>query len=233
MSVNLLSFSISWSIPSELSSREPWFSYEVGAVVFTSFLLIAFARLARPNIYASLSVGMVKVGSVRTHIRETFPIDKRGSILLLLNYMISTGLIVYLCLEDTRLWKMDQIMIAAVTPFALFAGALISIRATGWLTGEYEVLKAPLIMKVLGAQSIGLVYFVCALVWVLNPNYQEILIQVVVWVFVLESFIRIIKSVLVVYGQRVSWYYIILYFCTLEILPLFVVYYFVMQDFVR
>ena len=88
-------------------------------------------------------------------------------------------------------------------------------------------------MKVLGAQSIGLVYFICALVWVLNPNYQETLIQVVVGAFVIESFIRIIKSVLVVYGQGVSWYYIILYFCTLEMLPLFVVYYFVVQDFVR
>lgn len=233
MSVNFLFSSISLSIPSELSSREPWFSYEVGIVLFTSFLLISFARLARPNIYASLSVGMVKVGSVRTHIRETFPINKRGSILLLLNYMISTGLIVYLCLEDTSVWKMDQMMIAAAIPFALFAGALISIRVTGWLTGEYDVLKAPLIMKVLGAQSIGLVYFICALVWVLNPNYQETLIQVVVGAFVIESFIRIIKSVLVVYGQGVSWYYIILYFCTLEMLPLFVVYYFVVQDFVR
>ena len=233
MSVIFLFSSISLSIPSELSSREPWFSYEVGIVLFTSFLLISFARLARPNIYASLSVGMVKVGSVRTHIRETFPINKRGSILLLLNYMISTGLIVYLCLEDTSVWKMDQMMIAAAIPFALFAGALISIRVTGWLTGEYDVLKAPLIMKVLGAQSIGLVYFICALVWVLNPNYQETLIQVVVGAFVIESFIRIIKSVLVVYGQGVSWYYIILYFCTLEMLPLFVVYYFVVQDFVR
>ena len=229
---NLLFSSMSLSVPSELSSREPWFSYGVGIVLFTSFLLIAFARLARSNIYASLSVGMIKVGSVRTHIRETFPINKRGSILLLLNYLISTGLIVYLCLEDTRVWKTDQFMIAAATPFALFVGALISIRATGWLTGEYEVLKAPMIMKVLGAQSIGLVYFIYALVWVLNPNYQEILIQVVIWTFAIESFIRIIKSVLVVYGQGVSWYYIILYFCTLEILPLYVVYYFVMQDFI-
>ncbi|NRA10524.1 MAG: DUF4271 domain-containing protein [Crocinitomicaceae bacterium] len=232
MSINLFSSSIPLSIPSELSSREPWFSYEVGIVLFTSFLLIAFARLARPTIYASLSLGMIKVGTVRTHILETFPLNKRGSLLLIVNYLLSTGLVVYLCLEDTGVWRMDQLLIATATPFALLMGGLVSMRLTGLITGEYEVLKAPFIMKILGTQSIGLIYFICAMVWVLNPDYKEVLVQVVIWTFVIESILRIIKSILVVYVQGVPLYYIILYFCTLEILPPFVVYYFVMQDFI-
>jgi hypothetical protein len=84
-------------------------------------------------------------------------------------------------------------------------------------------------MKVLGAQTLGLFYFIYALVWVLNSSYHEALLSLIVWTFVLESVLRLIKSVKTVYGHGVSWYYIILYLCTLEILPFFVLFYFGVQ----
>jgi Domain of unknown function (DUF4271) len=232
MLFNLHTSVLSASIPSELATRDSLFSYEVGIVLFVSFLLIAFARLARPNIYLAMSVGMLKTTSVRAHIKETFPLNKMGSIFLLINYLFSSALIVYLCLSNFDLYQLDRIVISLAAPFALLVGNLLSMITTGWLTGEYEVLKAPLIMKILGAQSIGLIYFMCALIWVLNSDYQNILIQVAIWTFIIESALRIFKSIMVVYTQGVSWYYIILYFCTLEILPLFVVYYFVLQNLV-
>jgi len=220
------------SIPSELGARELHFSYEVGMALSLSFLLIAFARLARPNIYVAIGVGLIKTSGLRAHIKESFPLNKKGSILLLINYLLSSSLIVYLCLDNLGLQRIDQLIIALGTPLALLFGNLFSLLATGWVTGESEIFKEPLIMKIIGAQAIGIVYFVCALIWVLNSSYQDVLSQIVIWAFLIESLIRIVKSTLTVYSQGVSWYYIILYFCTLEILPLFVVYYFVLQDFV-
>lgn len=220
------------SIPSELVSREPLFTYEVGIALFASFLLIAFARLARPQIYVAIGIGLLKVNGVRAHIKETFPINKRGSIILLVNHVLASALVTYLWLESFDLDKNNQLFYAFIVPLALLFGGLTSLIATGWLTGEKEIVKAPIIMKIIGAQAIGLVYFGCALVWVLNPSLQDILIQVVIWSFLFESVLRVLKSILVVYTQGVPWYYIILYFCTLEILPLFVVYYFALQNFV-
>jgi len=223
-------FNMPLVIPSELAEREMQFSYEVGIALSVAFLLIAFARLARPNIYFAVGIGLMKTSGLRAHIKEAFPLNKKGSILLLINYLLSSSLIVYLCIERFELNIIDQIVVAVITPFALLFGNLFALGATGWVTGEKEVMKEPIIMKILGAQAIGVIYFICALIWVLNSNYQDVLIQVVIWTFVIESSLRIIKSILTVYGQGVSWYYIILYFCTLEILPLFVVYYFILQD---
>jgi hypothetical protein len=219
-------------IPSELSSRDHLFSYEVGILLSISFLLIAFARLARPNIYAAVSIGMIKTSGLRTHIRETFPLNKRGSILLLVNYLLSTTLVLYLFMDQFQINRLDQLVIAGAAPLVLLVGNIACLRVTGWITGEYNRLKEPVIMKILGAQVLGILYFLCALVWVLNSSYQDVLTQVIIWTFIIESSLRVIKGVTTVYNNGVSWYYIILYFCTLEILPLFVVYYFVLQNFV-
>lgn len=221
------------SIPSELGTREPQFTYEVGIALSVSFLLIAFARLARPNIYMAMGIGLMKTAGLRAHIKETFPLNKNGSVLLLLNYVLSSTLVIYLALESLELERIDHLAIAGIAPLALLLGNLFGLIATGWVTGESDIMKEPLIMKILGAQVIGVVYFICALIWVLNSNYQDVLIQVVIWSFIVETSLRIIKSILTVYSRGVSWYYIILYFCTLEILPLFVVYYFVLKNFIE
>jgi len=51
--------------------------------------------------------------------------------------------------------------------------------------------------------------------------------MIVIVLFNLMNLVRVIKNSIVVIGAGVSWYYIILYFCTLEILPLFVAYHYV------
>jgi hypothetical protein len=84
-------------------------------------------------------------------------------------------------------------------------------------------------MKVVGAQALGVVYFVLTTLWILQPDYVEVIFQAAIWIFIGESIFRILKSVAVVLRQGVTWYYIILYFCTLEILPYLVTYFYVMQ----
>ena len=111
-----------------------------------------------------------------------------------------------------ELEKIDQLAISAFSPIALFGLNLASLRLTGWITKEYEVLKEAVIIKILGAQALGLLYFLCALIWVLNASYQNAIVLVVIWAFIIETIFRVIKSVAMVYSHGVSWYYIILYF---------------------
>jgi hypothetical protein len=86
-------------------------------------------------------------------------------------------------------------------------------------------------MKIVGAQFLGLFYFIVALMWALNPFDQIILINIILWSFLIENSIRLFKSISAVYLQGVSLYYIILYFCTLEIPPIIVFYYFLFGGF--
>ena len=218
-------------IPGELTPKEDNFTFEIGLTLFVAFLFLSFARLVKPGIYGNIGVGMMKVTSLRAFIRENIQLNKRGSLFLLVNYWLSTGLVIHLLLNDYQLEFFQNIIISSITPLILLFGVLASLNLTGWVTGERDVIKDPIIMKILGAQSLGIIYFLCALIWVLNPMYQEIIIQIVVFAFAIELAVRVIKSITVVYARGVSWYYIILYLCTLEILPLFVTYYYGIRNF--
>ena len=210
----------------ELVPREFLYPTEVGIMLGLSFLCITLARIARPSIYFSIFSGMIKTTGVRAHVRESLPLFKRGSMLLILNYLMSSALVIYFFLGEYDVLLDNQVFISTILPFALLVWNILSLLITGWITGEDKSLREPIIMKVLGAQTLGLVYSVYALVWVLNPDYHDALLQLIVWTFIAEGIWRVMKSVKAVYGYGISWYYIILYFCTLEILPLFVLLYF-------
>lgn len=198
--------------------------------MFLCVFLLAAARARQANIYMSVALGMLKGQSLRTFLRDAMPMRGGGALLLLLNYWIATGLVVYLIggyfnWDAVASWTTTILIPLGVLLFPLFALVLSS-----WITGEREVFRAPIAMKLLGAEVLGILYLLCALVWVLRPDTVPITLQVVFWAFIIESSFRIIKSVLVVLRQGVTWYYIILYFCTLEIVPLLVIYHYALQD---
>ena len=217
-------------IPETLTLRDPSFNFAIGMALFASVLLLAVARAAQPNIYAAMATGLLKIKGVRAFMRDAMPLGGRPSLLLIFNYWIAFSLIVFFMGRYYQLEGVNLYILAGAVPPAILLAHLGSMIITGRITGERDVFRAPIVMKLLGAQLLGLVYFICALVWVLQPDYVEITIQVVLWAFLLESGFRIVKSISVVLSRGVSWYYIILYFCTLEILPLFVCYYYVLQS---
>lgn len=217
-------------VPESLEIRDISFNYLVGLALFSSIMLLSLARAAQSDIYASMAVGLVKVFGVRAFLRESLPILGRASLFLLVNYLISGGLVVYLIANYLEFEALDAWILALLVPVLVFMGHLGSMFLTGWMIGAREVFRGPIAMKFLGVQLLGIVYFICALIWVLQPDLVEITIQVVFWAFIVESLFRVIKSISVVLGLGVSWYYIILYFCTLEILPLLICYYLIMQN---
>lgn len=217
-------------IPDALTLRDPSFNFAVGIALFASVLLLATARAVQPNIYAAMATGLLKVKGVRAFMRDAMPLGGRPSILLIVNYWIAFSLIVYFLGKHVAFESINLYLLAGIVPPAILLTHLGSMVVMGRITGERDVFRAPIVMKLLGAQLLGLVYFLCALVWVLQPDYVDITIQVVFWAFLLESGFRIVKSISVVLSLGVSWYYIILYFCTLEILPFLVCYYYVSQN---
>lgn len=217
-------------IPDALTLRDPSFNFAVGIALFASVLLLATARAVHPNIYAAMATGLLKVKGVRAFMRDAMPLGGRPSILLIVNYWIAFSLIVYFLGKHVAFESINLYLLAGIVPPAILLTHLGSMVVMGRITGERDVFRAPIVMKLLGAQLLGLVYFLCALVWVLQPDYVDITIQVVFWAFLLESGFRVVKSISVVLSLGVSWYYIILYFCTLEILPFLVCYYYVSQN---
>lgn len=181
--------------------------------------------------FEALATSVIKVQGVQSYLRESFPLQRRASWLLIANYLISFGLVLFLAKEFSPFKLNYEWWVNLLIPAALLAWAIISMLFVGILTGERQIFIEPLAMKIVGAQMLGIFYFVLALISTLYALDQTLFLQIVVGAFLIESLVRIFKSVVVVMAQGVSWYYIILYFCTLEILPLFVAYYVILKGF--
>ena len=215
----------------EHQARVGNFEYLLGIALFLAFCLIAFASLSRNNLFKSLFVSWWKVQNLKSYLKESLPLNKRGSILLLINYFVSGSILLYLKLLEYEISFSQRILVATIVPFAVFGFGMFSLSFAGIVTGEGSRLQEPQYMRVIGAEVSGLLFFLGALVWMLNIQLVDYIWIAAVAVFIGEFVFRLLKSVAVVFSNGVSWFYIILYLCTLEILPLFVAYYLVMKNF--
>lgn len=221
----------STTIPATLNERAHNFSPLLGILLFVGFVLIALARLSRQSLYKNLLISWFKISGLRAFLKDSLPLQKRGSILLLINYLVSGGILVYLKTSEYEMNEIMHIVLAATLPLALFLLTPVGLLFTGFITGEYSVLRDVFSMKIVGAQILGLFFFLSSLLWMLNIEIIPYVWTGIVALIFLEFVSRIFKSVRFVMLEGVSWYYIILYLCTLEILPLFVAYLLVMKNF--
>ncbi|MDG1331556.1 MAG: DUF4271 domain-containing protein [Crocinitomicaceae bacterium] len=211
-------------IPNELVPRFESLEWFMGYVLFFAFITLAIARFAKASIYESLVLANGKFQGVVSFVRETMPLGKPSSLLLLLNYGLSAGAICYLYLQNTDSIQLSNNAFAFLIPIGILAWNLLSFQLTYWLTGSSGVFEAPMTLKIIGAQFLGLIYFFCAVFWLFVSGQGIMFAQLALILFFAESVFRIVKSVNLVLKRGVSWYYIILYFCTLEILPLLMIY---------
>ncbi|MCH2229072.1 MAG: DUF4271 domain-containing protein [Crocinitomicaceae bacterium] len=218
-------------IPSELTLRDQSITITVGFGLFLSFLLISFAKLIKSDVYSSMIVSLTKINGLRAFTKETYPVNKVDSLILILNYLFSASTILLILFNTDELVVDNKLQYAILIPFLLLIWSVLSMFFVLIITGERQVFIEPFIMKVVGAQLLGLFYFLLSLVFTLNSFDHKLLMEIIIWSFLIESVVRLFKSISVVYLKGVSWYYIILYFCTLEILPLVVAYYYVLGNF--
>ena len=165
-------------------------------------------------------------------MKEDLKIASSGSIALIINYFLIVSTCVFLSIEA----KMDistgkAIFISLGIPTAVFLFQIISLALIGAVTKETKIITAPLLETTVISEFIGFLLFFLALIWVLNPRYTDYFLLTFGFILCLGFLIRFIKSLSSVLRKGVSWYYIILYFCTLEILPFIIVYYYASKNF--
>ena len=125
----------------------------------------------------------------------------------MLIYMLST----YLDFEETYYYLLF--------PLILFSYHQSTLFITGVLTGELKKLKEIFILNTITYQWFGLLTTPILLIWLLHPENSSGLIIFIGTLFGLLYLIRIFKCFLKALQNKLPWYYIILYFCTVEIWP--------------
>ena len=141
--------------------------------------------------------------------------------LILLNYIVSFATCVFLFLyKDENLLEAMSLTIKIVASLTLVQ--LINFRLVFLLSGERAILDSMSAVNKQVWSFGGYLLTILALLWILNQEIQTIFEQLFIAIGFLLIIWRIAKGLILGAQLRYKWYYLILYLCTLEILPLII-----------
>jgi hypothetical protein len=217
-----------------LTSKENGSHFYLGILLFVSFLVLAFVRTSNNKAIISLGVLFLTATDVDQRLKETMRLSSFSSIGLLLNYFLVSFVCNMLLFETIGLFSaVTNLWLSLLIPFSLFVIQFIPIYVFLLISGTNFPIVSFSANTLIGLQLNGLIYTLIALIWILNPQWSFGLMMLFTVLLFLFAVARIIKNSYLVLTEGVAWYYIILYFCTLEILPLFVAFNYIRMNFLN
>jgi hypothetical protein len=205
----------------ELIERNTQMNSYLLVIILLCFAFVGVARVAQPDLIAQTFAGFFKVKRPDSNGFEGSKLQPSMTALIVLNYIISFSTCVFLLLyEQSNM--LETVWLTMKIVFVLTFLQLINFRLVFILSGERSILDS---MSAVNKQiwSFGGFILTCmALLWILNQELQHGFEQLFFIVFSSLIVWRIVKGLLLAAQLRYKWYYLILYLCTLEILPLLI-----------
>lgn len=222
------------SVPTYLTLKGENIAHTVIPLIIISFILISISKFLNPAIFKSLVRLLISTKNFDQIIKEELKLSSVSSIVLIVNYFFTASSCIFLSLYTSIDMNIYQLMVFAFSlPLGIILLQAFSFWSIGWMSKEIKVLTYPVYETFVVIELSGIFLFFTALVWVLNPIYSSIFLKFFILLTLAGYLFRTFKSFFSVLQRGASWYYIILYLCTLEILPLIVIYYYVTNNFIK
>lgn len=219
----------SYEIPSSLSIRSENIAFVASLMLAISFFILAFARLNSKQMVFGMIKAIYKNKQIDKIIQDEYPLNNASSFFLILNYIISTSALLFLCIPTKNNLDPKVVFFLLPIPFLLIFLPWFSLFLVGFISGEKNSVNESKINTFIFAHFAGIIYSLMLLVWTFNIQWSPVFIQIFIWFTLLVWIYRFFRGFIFAINKGITWYYIILYFCTLEILP-FVLIYFALHD---
>lgn len=195
--------------------------YVLGLVFVLCLYVIAIILQDQP--FKNLLLASFKTFSIRSFLKSNFPLYSTSGWLLFIANITATFLVVCRILDEKYggLNSGESIIILGVVLIVLFFWVIILLLLS-WLSGEYKRLVALIEIQFTAIHLLGVGAVILMSLWLVYKIDTSIVLAGFVGVILLVNGLRVIRSIIFSLGTGVKWYYIILYFCTLEIIPLLV-----------
>jgi hypothetical protein len=221
-------------VPEFLEARDSSYIIYLTAICAVSFFFIGLARFYNNKSIPTIFGVYLKQEGVEQILKENFRLNSLSGLTLNLSYFIGSGLCMFLTCRQYWLFSWNtSLIVASIAPFLVFIIETIGILISGLLSGENQKLDGTITNVIIANTLYGILFSVLALIWIMNSEKSTLFALVFSSLFILKLFIRIVKNAFLVFNKGVSWYYIILYFCTLEVLPTLVLYFAVSEGFIN
>lgn len=205
----------------ELIERNTQMNSYLLVIILLCFAFVGIARVAQPDLIGQTFTGFFKIKRPDSNGFEGSKLQPSMAALILLNYIVSFATCVFLFLyKDENLLEAMSLTLKIVA--ALTFVQLINFRLVFLLSGERAILDSMSAVNKQVWSFGGYLLTILALLWILNQEIQTIFEQLFIAIGFLLIIWRIAKGLILGAQLRYKWYYLILYLCTLEILPLII-----------
>lgn len=227
-------------IPMHLDSIFRTDGWILGMMLFIAFLLLALAKRLEPRIFGITLQSFFTLGTPESLQKFEVRFNSTGFILLGFSFLISLWVCFTLYVQhmgtvENASWyvagfELTSIQLATSTLLiilALIVYNFFGLFIASWLTGEKSLIRIFITQSWVNQLFFGFLFFTLGVIWLLNSSASGYFFHAFVYLFAAFYIVRLIKILIASLLESIAWYYIILYLCTLEILPVVVLYYYV------
>lgn len=207
-------------LPQHLIPRSEPESLVVLGLFVVCIFMVALARMRERSIFLYLFQGVFMFKSLEDLSKEDYKTQSPASLLFVIQFLfITAGSVYWLYFLNTPLTDWQR-FIPVLVPAIYFLYQLFISNIATRFSGNPGLLQEFNYFTLLLTQLFGILFLVELFVAYFRP--EPILTWVMIGTYVFYLLFRFIRGFWIVFKQGVPWYYIILYFWTLEILPLLV-----------
>jgi hypothetical protein len=204
-----------------LEPREIWYPSWVVYAIVLAIGIVGLVRVLNNELILGVFACLFIRPTSSTNFRETMALLGKTFWLLLLNYLIISSVFTFLLFQIYE--EADSLNIVLI-PLITFLYPIFSLFFVSLFTGEYKRLKENVQIVSMIFQLIGLILIPLTIILMLNPDYYEFIIYAIIAIYMVFLVVRLFRGASYAMQNKIPWYYIILYLCSLEILPLGVLY---------
>jgi hypothetical protein len=202
----------------------PRYSNGSTLLVVLLFLCVVFVALARLVQQSIVSISIQNSFFFATKENQTgngVRPNKLSRILLSLQFVVISSMFVYWFFVKDN--PNNHFLFFVLMPVGYLLYQLVISFLAGNLTGQKKIAREEIYFTLALYSVLGLLLLLEFFLFYFQSGPQATAIKIVVITYLLFLGFRIVRSVFLGLSLKVSWYYIILYFWTLEILPVLIV----------
>ena len=202
----------------ELLPREIVLKNTLLATVLVCFGFVGLSRLSCPNLFTIVYKNYFSTKTYDSTLNDSEKISPFANVMLILNLVITLNIcLVSLVRSELEVESLVQLVFFVTWIYLFFC--FISHRMVALIFEDKYFGRSVGLFTQQVFNFTGLALLVLALFTLLNDGYKEWIQYLVYLVILALPMVKIIKGVFYARLNNYRWLYIILYLCTLEILP--------------
>ena len=187
-----------------------------------AILLITFARMSSSYFLIAITKSIYKNRSIEKISQEEMPLSALSSFCLLINFLICASCLLYLTVDLFHDTISTSTLLAIIyTPILFLFGPYLFLNLVEFISGEIGITKAIKLTNWAICKFLGILFSLLVLLWIFNDKNAGVFGYILLAILTVCYAYRIIRGIIFAFSKGISWYYIILYFCMFEIIPMY------------